>query len=146
FQQVGGIECRPVTGEITYGLERIAMYLQNVDSMFDLVWHQGATGTLTYGDLYRANEIEQSAYNFDTADVAELAHRFTAAQTEHARLIEAGEILPAYERVLDASHNFNLLDARRALGVSERQRHILAVRRMAAAVAHAWNERESAAS
>jgi glycyl-tRNA synthetase alpha chain len=145
FQQVGGIECRPVTGEITYGLERIALYLQDVDSMFDLVWHQDPVGSLTYGDLYLENEREQSAYNFDTAGVDELAARFAAAEREHLRLIDAGEILPAYERVLEASHAFNVLDARRALSVAERQRHILRVRRMATGVAAAWTARETAA-
>ncbi len=143
FQQVGGIECRPVTGEITYGLERIAMYLQDVDSMFDLAWHETPSGRLTYGQLYRANERQQSRYNFELADTAELVARFAGAEREHSRLIEAGQILPAYERVLDASHTFNLLEARRALSVTERQSHILRVRRMATAVACAWQEREA---
>ncbi|MGH8162682.1 MAG: glycine--tRNA ligase subunit alpha [Gammaproteobacteria bacterium] len=146
FQQVGSIECRPVTGEISYGLERIAMYLQNVSSMFELVWQETADGLLRYGDLYLENEREQSAYNFDLADVDALMRRFAAAEIEHARLIEAGKIMPAYEQTLEASHTFNLLDARRALGVSERQRRMLAVRRMAVAVAKAWHERESEAA
>jgi len=150
FQQVGGIECRPVTGEITYGLERIAMYLQNVDSMFDLVWQETPAGTLRYGDLYLDNEREQSHYNFELADTTQLGAQFAAAERDHGRLLEAGQILPAYERTLEASHAFNLLDARRALSVTERQNHILRVRRMATAIARAWNaaetEKESAAS
>ncbi len=146
FQQVGGIECRPVTGEISYGLERIAMYLQDVTSMFDLAWQDTATGLLHYGDLYHENEREQSAYNFDLADVDTLKRRFAAAESEHGRLIDAGKLLPAYEQMLDASHSFNLLDARRALGVAERQRQMLAVRRMAVAVAGAWHKREAAAA
>lgn len=146
FQQVGGIECRPVTGEISYGLERIAMYLQNVSNMFDLLWQGTGDNRLRYGDLYRQNEREQSAYNFDLADVDALMHRFAAAEAEHARLIAADEIMPAYEQVLEASHAFNLLEARRALGVSERQRRMLVVRRMAVAVAKAWHERESEAT
>ncbi|MGH8127512.1 MAG: glycine--tRNA ligase subunit alpha [Gammaproteobacteria bacterium] len=139
FQQVGGIECRPITGEITYGLERIAMYLQDVDSMFDLVWQHTPGGTLTYGDLYLQNEREQSRYNFELADTADLHERFAAAERDHGRLLEAGQTLPAYERTLEASHAFNLLDARRALSVTERQNHILRVRRMATAVAKAWH-------
>ncbi len=139
FQQVGGIECRPITGEITYGLERIAMYLQDVDSMFDLVWQQTPAGTLRYGDLYLENEREQSRYNFELADIAELHEHFAAYEKDHHRLIEAGQTLPAYERTLEASHAFNLLDARRALSVTERQDHILRVRRMATAVARSWH-------
>ena len=150
FQQVGGIECRPVAGEITYGLERIAMYLQNVDSMFDLVWHRTPAGVLRYGDLYLDNEREQSHYNFELADTAQMSAHFAAAERDHARLLEAGQVLPAYERALEASHAFNLLDARRALSVTERQNHILRVRRMATAVAAAWHaaeaEKESQAS
>ncbi|HYW77483.1 MAG TPA: glycine--tRNA ligase subunit alpha [Gammaproteobacteria bacterium] len=143
FQQVGGIECRPVTGEITYGLERIAMYLQNVDSMFDLVWQETPAGTLRYGDLYLDNEREQSHYNFELADTAQLSAQFAAAEHDNARLLEEKQLLPAYERALEASHAFNLLDARRALSVTERQNHILRVRRMATAVARAWNAAEA---
>lgn len=143
FQQAGGIACRPVTGEISYGLERIAMYLQNVSSLFDLVWQNTASGPLTYGDLFLDNEREQSGYNFDIADVSTLKQRLEAAQAEHARLIEVDSILPAYEQTLEASHCFNLLDARQALSVSERQQRMLEVRRMAVAVAEAWQERET---
>ncbi|HEX5314733.1 MAG TPA: glycine--tRNA ligase subunit alpha [Gammaproteobacteria bacterium] len=145
FQQVGGLECRPVTGEITYGLERLALYLQDAASMFELRWQDGAGGELRYGDLYLENEREQSAYNFELADVSALTVRFDAAEREHARLLEAGKVLPAYDCVLEASHTFNLLEARRALSVSERQRRMLRVRRMATAVASAWTERETAA-
>jgi glycyl-tRNA synthetase alpha chain len=146
FQQAGGIECRPVTGEISYGLERIAMYLQNVSSLFDLLWQKTTAGPLTYGDLFLENEREQSAYNFDTADVTALKRRLAADQAEHARLVEAGELMPAYEQTLDASHCFNLLDARQALSVSERQGRMLDVRRMAVAVARAWQARASEAA
>ena len=146
FQQAGGIECRPVTGEISYGLERIAMYLQNVPSLFDLLWQETAAGPLTWGDLFLENEREQSAYNFDTADVAALRKRLAADQAEQARLVEAGELMPAYEQTLDASHCFNLLDARQALSVSERQGCMLDVRRMAVTVAKAWQARASGAA
>lgn len=142
FQQAGGIACHPVTGEISYGLERIAMYLQGVSSLFDLLWQQTACGPLTYGELFLANEREQSHYNFDAADTAALRQRLENDQREHATLIAAGSVLPAYEQTLDASHCFNLLDARQALSVSERQRRMLAVRRMAVAVARAWQKRE----
>lgn len=145
FQQVGGLECRPVTGEITYGLERIAMYLQDVDSMYDLIWHKTDQGVLRYGDLYRRNEYEQSLYNFELADIQALSARFTAAEFSHRKLLSAGALMPAYECVLEASHAFNLLDARRALSVTDRQRRILQVRRMASELAHAWIENELSA-
>lgn len=138
FQQAGGLECRPVTGEITYGLERLAMYLQNVDNVYDLVWTEGPQGVVTYGDVYHQNEVEQSTYNFEVADVAELFHRFDACEAESQKLVEAGLPLPAYEQVCKASHCFNLLDARRAISVTERQRYILRVRKLAQAVAEAY--------
>ncbi|KGQ19150.1 Glycyl-tRNA synthetase alpha chain [Lysobacter dokdonensis DS-58] len=138
FQQAGGIECRPVLGEITYGLERLAMYLQNVDNVFDLVWTTGPQGTVYYRDVYHQNEVEQSAYNFEHADVAELFHRFDACESEAMKLVELGLPLPAYDQVCKASHSFNLLDARRAIGVTERQRYILRVRKLAQAVAEAY--------
>ena len=138
FQQVGGLECRPVTGEITYGLERLAMYLQDVESIFDIVWTDGPLGRITYGDVYHQNEVEQSKYNFEFADIDELFHQFDHAEHESVRLIEAGLALPAYEQMLHASHVFNLLDARQAISVSERQRFILRVRTMARAVAEAY--------
>ena len=139
FQQVGGLECRPVTGEITYGLERIAMYLQNVESIFDLVWTTGPLGTISYRDVYHQNEVEQSVYNFEEADVDALFGQFDRAEGECLRLIERGLALPAYEQMLTASHTFNLLDARQAISVSERQRFILRVRTLARAVAGAYD-------
>mgnify|MGYP001812084080 FL=1 len=138
FQQVGGLECRPVTGEITYGLERLAMYLQNVESIFDIVWTDGPLGRITYGDVYHQNEVEQSRYNFDEADVDNLFHDFDHAEHDCERLIEKNLALPAYEKMLAASHLFNLLDARQAISVSDRQRYILRVRTMARAVAEAY--------
>ena len=138
FQQVGGLECKPVTGEITYGLERLAMYLQSVESIFDICWTDGPLGRITYGDVYHQNEVEQSRYNFETADVEALFLQFDHAEKENARLIEAGLALPAYEQMLTASHVFNLLDARQAISVSERQRFILRVRTMARSVAEAY--------
>jgi glycyl-tRNA synthetase alpha chain len=138
FQQAGGLECRPVLGEITYGLERLAMYLQNVDNVFDLVWTVAPHGAVTYGDVFHQNEVEQSAYNFEHADVDELRHRFDACEAEAQKLIALGLPLPAYEQVCKASHSFNLLDARRAISVSERQRTILRVRALARGVAEAY--------
>ena len=138
FQQVGGLECRPVTGEITYGLERLAMYLQNVESIFDIVWTDGPLGRISYGDVYHQNEVEQSRYNFDEADIDTLFHDFDHAEHDCERLIELNLALPAYEKMLAASHLFNLLDARQAISVSERQRYILRVRSMARAVAEAY--------
>ena len=138
FQQVGGLDCKPVTGEITYGLERIAMYLQGVESVFDLLWTDGPLGRVTYGDVFHQNEVEQSTYNFEHADVAEMFHRFDACEAEAMKLVEAGLPLPAYEQVTKASHSFNLLDARRAISVTERQRYILRVRKLAQAVAESY--------
>ena len=138
FQQVGGLECRPVTAEITYGLERIAMYLQGVDSVYDLTWVDGPQGRITYRDVYHRNEVEQSHYNFDHAPVPALLAAFDAAEATCQALVAAGLPLPAYEQVLKASHSFNLLDARRAIGVTERARYILRVRTLARAVAEAY--------
>jgi glycyl-tRNA synthetase alpha chain len=138
FQQAGGLECKPVTGEITYGLERLCMYLQDVDNVFDLVWTRGPQGDVTYRDVYHQNEVEQSTYNFEHADVAELFHRFDACEAEALKLVELGLPLPAYEQVCKASHSFNLLDARRAISVTERQRYILRVRTLSRACAEAY--------
>jgi glycyl-tRNA synthetase alpha chain len=138
FQQVGGLECRPVTGEITYGLERLAMYLQNVESIFDLVWTDGPLGRITYRDVYHQNEVEQSKYNFEQADVGSLFHAFDHAEHEAERLIELNLALPAYEQMLAASHTFNLLDARQAISVTERQRYILRVRALSRAICEAY--------
>lgn len=141
FQQVGGLECSPVTGEITYGLERIAMYLQGVSSVYDLVWSDGPMGKVTYGDVFHQNEVEMSAYNFEQAEVESLFTTFDTCERESARMIEEGLPLPAYELVLKASHTFNLLDARKAISVTERQRYILRVRTLARAVAKAYYDR-----
>ncbi|MGD8560210.1 MAG: glycine--tRNA ligase subunit alpha [Gammaproteobacteria bacterium] len=144
FQQVGGLECKPVTGEITYGLERLAMYLQNVDSLFDLVWTDGPLGKVTYGDVFHQNEVEMSAYNFEKANVKELFHQFDVCEQESSQLIESGLPLPAYEMVLKASHVFNLLDARHAISVTERARFIGRVRTLSRAVAQAYYDRREA--
>ncbi len=140
FQQAGGLDCEPVMGEITYGLERIAMYLQDAASVFDLVWTEGPQGVVTYGDIYHQNEVEQSAYNFEHADVDFLFQAFEHREQQAARLAGMGLPLPAYEQVLKASHTFNLLDARHALSVTERQRYILRVRTLARATARAYYE------
>jgi glycyl-tRNA synthetase alpha chain len=144
FQQVGGLECRPVTGEITYGLERLAMYLQEVESVFDLVWTRGPQGIVTYGDVFHQNEVEMSAYNFEHADTESLFNWFDTCESESRRLIELGLPLPAYEMVLKASHTFNLLDARHAISVTERQRFILRVRTLSRAVAQAYYDSREA--
>ena len=141
FQQVGGIDCSPISGEITYGLERIAMYLQGVESVYDLVWTHGPQGIVTYGDVFHQNEVEQSAYNFEHADVDFLFGSFDHCEQESNKLIEAGLPLPAYEQMLKASHVFNLLDARHAISVTERQRYILRVRALSRAIAQSYFER-----
>lgn len=140
FQQVGGLDCRPVTGEITYGLERIAMYLQGVDSMYDLVWTHGPQGTVTYGDIFHQNEVEMSAYNFEHADVAGLFKAFDHYEQQTQVLLQLDLPLPAYEMGLKASHTFNLLDARHAISVTERQRFILRVRALTCKVAEKYYE------
>ena len=138
FQQVGGLECRPVAGEITYGLERLAMYIQGVESVYDLVWSDAGGRTVTYGDVYHQNEVEQSAYNFEHADTDTLLATFGAAETACNALIDKQLPLPAYAQVLRASHTFNLLDARGAISVTERQGYILRVRAMARACAESY--------
>ena len=138
FQQVGGLECKPVTGEITYGLERLAMYLQEVDSVYDLIWTRGPQGDVTYGDVFHQNEVEMSAYNFEHADTESLFAWFDTCEKESQRMVEAGLALPAYEQVLKASHTFNLLDARHAISVTERQRFILRIRTLSRAVAESY--------
>ena len=136
FQQVGGLDCKPVLGEITYGLERLAMYLQGKDSIFDLVWTAG----VTYGDVYKQNEVEQSRYNFELSNVELLFDLFKNFEQEAKRLIDAQCVLPAYEMVLKSSHTFNLLDARGAISVTERAAYIGRVRALARAVAQAYHE------
>lgn len=140
FQQVGGLECKPVTGEITYGLERLAMYIQGVDSVYDLVWSDGPLGKTTYGDVFHQNEVEQSTYNFEYADVDFLFTCFEQYEKEAQQLLalENPLPLPAYERILKAAHSFNLLDARKAISVTERQRYILRIRTLTKAVAEAY--------
>ncbi|MDF1643501.1 MAG: glycine--tRNA ligase subunit alpha [Pseudomonadales bacterium] len=138
FQQVGGLDCYPVSGEITYGLERIAMYLQGVDSIYDLVWTRSDAGVVTYGDVFHQNEIEMSRYNFEYADKDQLFRYFNEYEQQSLMLIEQNLPLPAYEFVLKASHTFNLLDARRAISVTERQGYILRVRAIAQAVAKSY--------
>jgi glycyl-tRNA synthetase alpha chain len=127
-----------VAGEITYGLERLAMYIQGVESVYDLVWSDAGGRIVTYGDVYHQNEVEQSHYNFEQADTVALFERFAVNERECGKLIEAGLPLPAYERVVAASHAFNLLDARGAISVTERQAYILRVRTLARAVAEAY--------
>jgi len=140
FQQVGGLDCKPVSGEITYGLERIAMYLQGVESVYDLIWTEHEGNVVTYGDVFHQNEVEQSTYNFEHADTDALFASFDTAESACKQLLELATPLPlpAYEQVMTASHQFNLLDARGAISVTERQRYILRVRTMARDVAEAW--------
>jgi len=140
FQQVGGLDCFPVSGEITYGIERIAMYLQGVDSIYDIVWTEGPDSVVTYGDVFKQNEIEMSAFNFEHADTELLFRYFDDCENQSNKLIEANLALPAYEQVLKASHYFNLLDARHAISVTERQRFILRVRALSRKVAEAYFE------
>jgi glycyl-tRNA synthetase alpha chain len=144
FQQVGGLECYPVTGEITYGIERIAMYLQGVDSIYDLLWSDGPSGKVTYGDVFHQNEVEMSRYNYEEADVKHLFGQFDHCESEALRLVECNLPLPAYEMVMKASHSFNLLDARHAISVTERQRFILRVRTLARAVAESYFDSRAA--
>jgi glycyl-tRNA synthetase alpha chain len=144
FQQVGGLDCRPVMGELAYGLERLAMYIQGKESIFDIVWGEGLHGAVSYGDIFHQNEVEQSTYNFDKAATPDLLQEFDAREAACRALIEDKLPLPAYEQMVKASHAFNLLDARHALSVTERQRFILRVRTLARAVAegyHAARER-----
>jgi glycyl-tRNA synthetase alpha chain len=144
FQQVGGLDCRPVAGEITYGLERIAMYLQNVDNVYDLVWARTPAGTVTYGDVHHQNEVEQSRFNFEEADTSMLFQWFEQCEQQCRALIEKELSMPAYEVVLRSSHIFNLLDARRAVSVTERQGYILRVRALARAAAECFLARREA--
>jgi glycyl-tRNA synthetase alpha chain len=140
FQQAGGLECHPVSGEITYGIERIAMYLQGVDSIYDIVWSDGNNGRITYGDVFKQNEVEMSEFNFDIANIDLLFSYFEDCEKQCNILIEKNLPLPAYEQVLKASHYFNLLDARKAVSVTERQGFILRVRTLARLVAQSYLE------
>jgi glycyl-tRNA synthetase alpha chain len=141
---VGGLDCRPVTGEITYGLERLGMYIQGKESIFDIVWTDGPFGTITYGDVFHQNEVEQSTYNFEKADVAVLAVAFDAHEAACQQLLKDKLVLPAYEQMVKASHTFNLLDARHAVSVTERQRFILRVRTLARGVGEGYRESREA--
>jgi glycyl-tRNA synthetase alpha chain len=140
FQEVGAIACKPITGEITYGLERLAMYLQGKESVFDLVWTPG----MTYGDVYHQNEVEQSAYNFEQANTEVLFQHFVQLEAEAKRLFEAGLALPGYEMVIRCSHTFNLLDARGAISVTERAAYIGRVRTLARLAAQAYYDSRKA--
>jgi glycyl-tRNA synthetase alpha chain len=144
FQQVGGLDCKPITGEITYGLERLAMYLQGVENVYDLVWTEweenGVTRRLTYGDVYHQNEVEQSTYNFEHSDAPTLFRQFGDFEAGARRLMEAQLALPAYEQVLKAAHTFNLLDARGAISVTERAAYIGRIRKLAQSVAKSYYE------
>ncbi|MEY3981743.1 MAG: hypothetical protein RLZZ281_612 [Pseudomonadota bacterium] len=142
FQQVGGLDCAPITGEITYGIERLAMYLQGVENVYDLTWTQwmenGTQRTLSYGDVYHQNEVEQSTYNFEHSNVPVLFTRFGEHEADAKRLLDAGLALPAYEQILKAAHTFNLLDARGAISVTERAQYIGRIRNLSRAVAQAY--------
>jgi glycyl-tRNA synthetase alpha chain len=134
FQEVGGLKCKPVLGEITYGLERLALYLQGKDSIYDLVWTPG----VTYGDVYHQNEVEQSRYNFELSNTGMLFEHFSQYEAEAKRLVEAECVLPAYEMVMKCSHTFNLLDAHGAISVTERAAYIARVRTLARLIAQAY--------
>ena len=139
FQQAGGLECNPTLGEITYGLERVGMFLQKADSVFDLVWHDEVSPPVTYGTLFRQGEIEHSAYNFEHADTEKLARHFDDLESECDGLIEKDLPLPAYEQLINCSHVFNLLDARQAISTTERQQYILRIRARAQKIAEAYH-------
>jgi glycyl-tRNA synthetase alpha chain len=142
FQQVGGLDCKPISGEITYGLERLAMYLQGKDNVYDLVWtereERGVKTVLTYGDVYHQNEVEQSTYNFERSDVAMLLAHFGDYEQQAEALMAAELALPAYEMVLKAAHTFNLLDARGAISVTERAAYMGRIRKLSRAIAESY--------
>ena len=144
FQEVGSLQCKPVLGELTYGIERLAMYLQGKESIFDLVWTEGPNGAVTYGDVYHQNEVEQSKYNFDHSNVEFLFAQFNHFESEAKRLMESKLALPAFEMVMKASHTFNLLDARGAISVTERAAYIGRVRTLARLVAQSYYDSREA--
>lgn len=144
FQQVGGLECYPVMGEITYGLERLALYLQGVEDFKSLIWTRQGDQVVTYADVYHQYEVEMSAFNFELADIPALFQQFDFCETEANRMLAEKKPLPAYEFMLKASHLFNLLDARHAISVTERQRYILRVRALARGVAESYFESRQA--
>ncbi|MCC2625227.1 MAG: glyQ [Burkholderiales bacterium] len=139
FQQVGGLDCKPVLGEITYGLERLAMYLQNVDNVYDLIWTKTMDGSIvTYGDVFLQNEVEQSKYNFEHSNTQLLFEQFSNYETEAKRLIDTKLVLPGYEMILNAAHTFNMLDAHSAISVTERAGYIGRIRTLARLVANEY--------
>jgi glycyl-tRNA synthetase alpha chain len=140
FQLVGGLDCKPISGEITYGLERLAMYLQGVENVYDLTWTDG----ISYGDVYHQNEVEQSTYNFEQSNVGFLLDQFNQYESEAKRLLEANLPLPGYEMILKAAHTFNLLDARGAISVTERAAYIGRIRNLSKAVAQAYYDSREA--
>ena len=148
FQQVGGLDCNPITGEITYGLERLAMYLQGKENVFDLVWttreESGEQRVLTYGDVYHQNEVEQSTYNFEQSNVPKLFEQFAFFESEATRLLKVKLPLPGYEMILKAAHTFNLLDARGAISATERAAYIGRIRTLSRLVAQAYVESREA--
>ena len=140
FQQVGGLECNPVMGELAYGIERIALHLQNANHINDLIWANGTEGTITYGDIYKQNEQEMSAYNFKVADISILFTHFDQWEKECKRILHMNLPLPAYDMLLKSSHAFNMLDARNAISATERQRYILRIRNLSRQVAEKYYE------
>ena len=141
FQQIGGIDCNPVSGEITYGLERIAMYLQQKDTVYDIIWSENQNRKITYGDLYLQNEQEMSFFNFEHADIPFLIDKFSRLEGQAEKLIKLNLPIPAYEFMIESSHTFNLLDARKAISVTERQNYILKIRKMAQNIAKLFLEK-----
>ena len=144
FQEVGSLQCRPVLGEITYGLERLAMYLQGVENIYDLVWAKNGNSVVTYGDVYHQNEVEQSRYNFEHSNVEMLLRHFNEYEAEAKRLIAEGLVLPGFEMVMKCSHSFNMLDARGAISVTERATYIGRVRTLSRLVAQAYHDSREA--
>ena len=144
FQQAGGLECFPITGEITYGVERLAMYLQGKDNVFDLIWTEEKDKKISYGDVFHQNELEMSCFNFEHADIEFLTYSFDHCESQCNQLVACKLPLAAYEMVMKASHTFNLLDARKAISVNERQRYILRVRDLARAVAQGYLDSRAA--
>ena len=142
FQQVGGVACDPVAVEITYGTERLAMYLQGVDSIFDIVWNKKGDEVTTYADVHKESEYEFSKYNFEVADTKMLFQHFDDAFDESKRALEAGLPLPAYDQCMIASHLFNTLDARKAISVTQRQNYILRIRELSGGCALLYKEQE----
>jgi glycyl-tRNA synthetase alpha chain len=142
FQQVGGITCDPVAVEITYGTERLAMYLQGVDTIFDIVWGKNAHGTTYYRDIHKESEIEFSTYHFEVADTAMLLEQFEAASNECKRALDANLPLPAYDLCMQASHTFNILDARKAISVTQRANYILQIRELTKGCATLYKAQE----